>query len=70
MNMQFTWQGCDSVLAAPLVIDLVRFMELAKRQGMSGLIDELAVYFKDPLDTGVYDLWSQYALFNEWVEKM
>jgi hypothetical protein len=37
---------------------------------MSGLVDELAVYFKDPLDTGVYDLYSQYALFNEWVEKM
>jgi myo-inositol-1-phosphate synthase len=70
MNMQFTWQGCDSVLAAPLVIDLVRFMELAKRKGMSGLVDQLAVYFKDPLDTGVFDLCSQYALFNEWVEKI
>ena len=25
MTMQFTWQGCDSLLAAPLVIDLARF---------------------------------------------
>jgi myo-inositol-1-phosphate synthase len=70
MNMQFTWQGCDSVLAAPLVIDLVRFMELAKRKGIDGLVDKLAVYFKDPLDTSVFDLCSQYALFNEWVERM
>jgi len=70
MNMQFTWQGCDSVLAAPLVIDLVRFMGLAKRKGISGLVDKLAVYFKDPLDVGVLDLCSQYALFNEWVEQM
>ncbi len=70
MNMQFTWQGCDSILAAPLVIDLVRFMELAKRKGISGLVDELAVYFKDPLDVPVFDLFSQYDLFNKWVEKM
>lgn len=70
MNMQFTWQGCDSVLAAPLVIDLIRFMELSKRKGISGLVDKLAFYFKDPLDTGVFDLCSQYALFSEWVEQM
>jgi myo-inositol-1-phosphate synthase len=70
MNMQFTWQGCDSILAAPLVIDLIRFMELAKRKGMSGLVDELAVYFKDPLDVPVFDLFSQYDLFNEWIEKI
>ena len=27
MTMQFTWQGCDSILAAPLVIDLVRLVD-------------------------------------------
>ncbi len=70
MNMQFTWQGCDSVLAAPLVIDLIRFMELSKRNGINGLVDKLAFYFKDPLDFGVLDLCSQYALFSEWVEQM
>jgi myo-inositol-1-phosphate synthase len=70
MNMQFTWQGCDSVLAAPLVIDLIRFMELSKRKGLSGLVDKLAVYFKDPLDSGVLDLCSQHAQFSEWLEQM
>ena len=69
MNMQFTWQGCDSILAAPLVIDLIRFMELAQRNGARGLVDKLAIYFKDPLDSDVLDLCSQYALFNEWIEK-
>ena len=33
MTLQFIWQGCDSVLAAPLVLDLVRFTELAWRRG-------------------------------------
>jgi myo-inositol-1-phosphate synthase len=69
MNMQFTWQGCDSILAAPLVIDLIRFMELAQREGARGLVDKLAIYFKDPLDIDVHDLCSQYALFNEWIEQ-
>ena len=32
MTLQFTWQGCDSLLAAPLVLDLVRFVELSHRQ--------------------------------------
>ncbi|MGZ4903664.1 MAG: inositol-3-phosphate synthase [Halobacteriota archaeon] len=70
MNMQFTWQGCDSVLAAPLVIDLIRFMALAKREGIGGLINELALYFKYPLGTDKLDLFSQYNLFNEWVARL
>ena len=31
MTLQFIWQGCDSLLAAPLVLDLVRFTERAWR---------------------------------------
>ena len=36
MTLQFTWQGCDSALAAPLVIDLARLLDLAMRRGESG----------------------------------
>ncbi len=32
MMMQFTWQGCDSLLAAPLVIDLARLALLSARR--------------------------------------
>ncbi|MEW6027779.1 MAG: inositol-3-phosphate synthase, partial [Planctomycetota bacterium] len=28
MSLQFTWQGCDSILAAPLVLDLIRLVDL------------------------------------------
>ncbi|MFO0265183.1 MAG: inositol-3-phosphate synthase, partial [Planctomycetota bacterium] len=48
MMMQFTWQGCDSILAAPLVLDLARFAELAARRGASGTLDFLASFFKSP----------------------
>ncbi|GIF66310.1 myo-inositol-1-phosphate synthase [Asanoa ishikariensis] len=38
----------DSILAAPLVLDLVLFTDLAQRAGLSGVQDWLSFYFKDP----------------------
>ena len=49
MMLQFTWQGCDSLLAAPLVIDLVRLAALAQRRGESGVMPHLACFFKSPV---------------------
>ncbi len=48
MSLQFTWQGCDSILAAPLVLDLVRLAELALRRGEGGLMRHCAAFFKAP----------------------
>ncbi len=39
----------DSILAAPLVLDLVRFMDLAQRIGMKGIQEWLSFYFKSPM---------------------
>jgi myo-inositol-1-phosphate synthase len=33
MTLQFTWQGSDSALAAPLVLDLIRLVDLAASRG-------------------------------------
>jgi myo-inositol-1-phosphate synthase len=49
MTMQFTWQGCDSALAAPLVIDLVRLVDWAMGRGESGPLEWLACFFKSPM---------------------
>jgi myo-inositol-1-phosphate synthase len=38
----------DSILAAPIVLDLVIFMDLAQRCGMSGIQEWLSFYFKSP----------------------
>jgi myo-inositol-1-phosphate synthase len=38
----------DSILAAPLVLDLVLFADLAKRAGLSGVQEWLSFYFKSP----------------------
>jgi myo-inositol-1-phosphate synthase len=59
MQMHFLWQGCDSALAAPLVIDLVRLAELAHRRGESGTLPQTACFFKTPLDVPEQDFASQ-----------
>jgi myo-inositol-1-phosphate synthase len=66
MAMQFTWQGCDSVLAAPLVIDLARFMLLAQRRGESGVVSQLACFFKSPTGTEEYDFFRQWVMFENY----
>jgi myo-inositol-1-phosphate synthase len=38
----------DSILAAPLVLDLALFMDLARRAGMGGIQEWLSFYFKSP----------------------
>lgn len=60
MSMQFTWAGCDSILAAPLVIDLARFAALELRRGAVGPMKHLAFFFKDPMGVDEHDLASQW----------
>lgn len=48
MTMQFTWSGCDSALAAPLVLDLVRLTARAHEVGRTGPQTALGFFFKDP----------------------
>ena len=62
MTMQFTWAGCDSALAAPLVLDLVRLLARAHEVGRRGPVAELAFFFKDPAATGEHRLAAQVDL--------
>jgi myo-inositol-1-phosphate synthase len=61
MRVEFTWHGCDSALAAPLVLDLGRLSAAAHRAGRSGPLPELAFFFKDPLGTTSAGLGEQWA---------
>jgi myo-inositol-1-phosphate synthase len=65
MKMQFTWEGCDSALAAPLVLDLARLTAAAHSAGRAGPLPELGYFFKAALDDGPVDLGSQYARLCE-----
>ncbi|MES2503872.1 MAG: inositol-3-phosphate synthase [Myxococcota bacterium] len=48
MQIKVNFLCKDSILAAPLVLDLVRFIDLAKRQGRSGVQEQLSLFFKAP----------------------
>lgn len=61
MILQFIWQGCDSLLAAPLLIDMVRFTLLSQRRGETGILKHLASFFKSPMGVEENDFFKQYA---------
>ena len=48
MQIKIDFLCRDSILAAPLVLDLALFMDLAKRSGMKGIQEWLSFYFKSP----------------------
>ncbi len=66
MTLETTWRGADSALAAPLVLDLARLLDLAARRGRRGLQPGLAAFFKTPLGTDEQDLAAQMRLLAAW----
>ncbi len=48
MQIKIDFLCRDSILAAPIVLDLALFMDLAKRAGFCGIQDWLSFYFKSP----------------------
>lgn len=55
MGIRIDFMCKDSILAAPVALDLVRFMNLAQRSGMSGIQEWLSFYFKEPMTApGLY----------------
>jgi myo-inositol-1-phosphate synthase len=69
MRMQFIWEGCDSALAAPLLLDLARLGALALERGEAGVVPELAFFFKDPMGIEEHALDRQYDLLLRWVRQ-
>jgi myo-inositol-1-phosphate synthase len=69
MTLQFTWQGCDSALAAPLVLDLARLSALALDRGHVGAMPFLGFYFKDPIESTEHALSRQYDALVRWARE-
>ncbi len=69
MAMQFTWQGCDSALAAPLVLDLARLSALAHCRGEMGHLDHTACFFKDPYGVETHAFTKQFDLLRAYVSR-
>lgn len=62
MTMQFIWQGCDSILAAPLIIDMIRLAEFAHRNGEIGAMRHLACFFKNPIAVNEHTFYKQFEM--------
>ncbi|MFD9224336.1 inositol-3-phosphate synthase [Streptomyces sp. NPDC060064] len=69
MILQTIWQGCDSALAAPLVLDLARLVARAHEAGISGPLPELGFYFKDP-DGGPAGLSEQFGALLTFADRL
>ena len=69
MKMQFTWEGSDSALAAPLTLDLARLLVHARENGESGLQPHLASFFKSPIAVEEHDLSRQFDRLYDYVER-
>jgi myo-inositol-1-phosphate synthase len=55
MQIKVNFLCRDSILAAPIVLDLALFMDLARRSGMSGVQEWLSFYLKSPMTApGLY----------------
>ena len=61
MQIKIDFLCRDSILAAPIVLDLVLFMDLARRAGMKGIQEWLSFYFKSPMCAP--ELYPEHDLF-------
>lgn len=66
MSLQFIWQGSDSVLAAPLVIDLARLAAFHQAIGGVGAMPHLACFFKRPIGVREQDFFKQFRLLTDY----
>ena len=73
MSLQLSWDGYDSALAAPLVLDLARLVAGAQKAGASGPLGELGFFFKDGPGSGPagpHALADQAARLVAWVRNL
>jgi myo-inositol-1-phosphate synthase len=68
MKLQLTWEGSDSALAAPLVLDLARLAAYADERDEGGLQPHFASFFKSPMGVDEHDLSQQFAMLEAYVE--
>ncbi len=61
MQIKIDFLCKDSILAAPIVLDLILFLNLAQRAGFSGIQEWLSFYFKSPMH--LPELYAEHDLF-------
>lgn len=70
MQIKVNFLCKDSILAAPLAIEIARCLDLAKQRGQSGIQDQLSVFFKLPMtkkETPQHAFYKQEEMMVEWL---
>jgi len=70
MKFYFIWDGIDAIVAAPLILDIARFLLFAKKKGLYGVVKELGFFFKSPMETDVVNTHQQFEILKEWFSKL
>ncbi len=73
MQVKLNFLCKDSVLAAPLVIEIARCLDLARRRGEGGAQEQLGVFFKSPATRDgrapEHDFFRQQRALMDWLER-
>ncbi len=70
MQLKVNFLCKDSILAAPLAIEIARCLDLAKRRGEKGIQEQLSVFFKLPMSKDgepEHAFHKQEAMLGEWI---
>lgn len=70
MKFYFVWDAIDAIVAAPLILDLARFLLFAKIKKVGGVVKELAFFFKSPMDCDVMNTFEQFEMLKKWFSKL
>ncbi len=70
MQIKVNFLCRDSILAAPLAIEIARLLDLAKQRGEKGIQEQLAMFFKLPMTKKgkpVNAFFEQEKILSEWL---
>ncbi len=74
MQMKINFLCKDSILAAPLCIDMVRILDVAQEVGEKGIQHQMSMYFKSPYTSPgqepVHDLFQQERMLYDWARSV
>lgn len=71
MQLKINFLCKDSILAAPLAIEIARCLDLAKQRGNGGIQEDLSVFFKLPMvknGSPTHAFHKQEAMFLDWLK--
>lgn len=70
MKFYFIWDAIDAIVASPLVLDIARLLLFAKKHGISGVVKELAFFFKSPMDCEIVNTHEQFEILKRWFSQI